>query len=123
MVSRLEVRTFALVLAYCGVAASSQAQALSIEEEKPAAAPPTPAPSAAPLPPRAPPTPPVIVMPKALSTPLEYPDGAKGEATVALELTLTVSGDVTVAVAIEGDEPFTSSAVTAAKAWKFEPAK
>ncbi|HYQ15174.1 MAG TPA: TonB family protein, partial [Polyangiaceae bacterium] len=61
-------------------------------------------------------------MPKALSTPLEYPDGAKGEATVALELTLTVSGDVTVAVAIEGDEPFTSSAVTAAKAWKFEPA-
>ncbi|HYP88159.1 MAG TPA: energy transducer TonB, partial [Polyangiaceae bacterium] len=61
-------------------------------------------------------------MPKALSTPLEYPEGAKAEATVALELTLTASGDVKLATAIEGDEPFTSSAVTSAKAWKFEPA-
>src|SRR6478752_9098783 len=116
MVSRPLAWTVALACS-C-VTAAGRAQSLSIEEEKP---PPTPAPSAAPVLP-APPLPPVIVMPKALSTPLEYPEGAKAEATVALELTLTVSGDVTVAVAIEGDEPFTSSAVTAAKAWKFEPA-
>jgi hypothetical protein len=61
-------------------------------------------------------------MPKAVSTPLEYPVGSTSEATVALELTLTDAGDVTAAVALEGDEPFTSRAVASAKAWKFEPA-
>lgn len=61
-------------------------------------------------------------MPEALSTPLEYPEGASGEATVALELTLTAGGDVSQAVAIEGDEPFVGRAVTSAKAWKFAPA-
>ena len=61
-------------------------------------------------------------MPTAVSTPLEYPEGAQGEASVALELTLTASGEVTHALAIEGDEPFAGRAVTSAKAWKFEPA-
>jgi TonB family protein len=63
-------------------------------------------------------------MPTALSTPLEYPldAGAQGEASVALELTLSAQGDVTLAVAIEGDEPFASRAVAAAKSWKFQPA-
>jgi hypothetical protein len=61
-------------------------------------------------------------MPEALSTPLDYPEGAQGEATVALELTLSAGGDVTQAVAIEGDEPFVGRAVTSAKAWKFSPA-
>jgi TonB family protein len=64
----------------------------------------------------------VIVMPTALSTPLEYPEGAEGEASVALELTLTVDGNVSKAVAIEGDEPFASRAAAAAQNWKFQPA-
>ena len=61
-------------------------------------------------------------MPTALSTPLEYPPDAQGEASVALELTLSVDGDVTKAVALEGDEPFTSRAVASARTWKFQPA-
>lgn len=61
-------------------------------------------------------------MPSAVSTPLEYPQGATGEAVVVLELTLSASGDVTQANAIEGSEPFSARAVEAAKAWKFQPA-
>lgn len=100
-----------------------QAQSVSIEEERRDGeqdrVSPTPAPRRA-----APPTrpPPVIVMPEALSTPLEYPPGAEGEASVTLELTLTKDGDVTGAVAIDGSEPFVASAIAAAKSWKFSPA-
>jgi TonB family protein len=111
-------RKFALVAALVGAARHTHAQSLSIEEEKPAEStppPPTPAP-------HAPSPPPVIVMPTAISTPLEYPAGAQGEASVALELTLTASGGVTQALAIEGDEPFAAAAVASAKAWQFEPA-
>ena len=61
-------------------------------------------------------------MPTALTTPLEYPPGAQGEASVALELTLSADGAVTQAVAIDGAEPFASRAAEAAKGWKFQPA-
>lgn len=61
-------------------------------------------------------------MPSAVSTPLEYPQGASGEAVVVLELTLSAGGDVTQATAVEGSEPFSTRAVEAAKAWKFQPA-
>jgi TonB family protein len=61
-------------------------------------------------------------MPTAVSTPLEYPQGAQGEASVALELTLSAQGDVTNATVIEGDEPFAARALEAARAWKFQPA-
>lgn len=61
-------------------------------------------------------------MPSALSTPLEYPAGASGEASVMLELTLSASGDVSQATAIDGNEPFTLRAVEAARSWKFQPA-
>jgi TonB family protein len=64
----------------------------------------------------------VIVMPEAVFTPLEYPDSAQGEASVALELTLTADGAVTEARAIEGDEPFASKAVDAARSWRFRAA-
>jgi len=101
------------------VTGSAFAQSLSIEEEKPAQPPATPTPTPAPK--VAAPAP-VIVMPTSLSTPLEYPAAAQGEATVALELSLSAEGDVTKAVAIEGDEPFASRAVEAAKSWKFRPA-
>jgi hypothetical protein len=116
---RLLLSTFASTLVLASSAASAFAQSLSIEEEKPAAPPPTPTPTPAP---KAPAPPPVIVMPTALSTPLEYPEGGEGEASVALELTLTVDGNVTKAVAIEGDEPFASRATEAALSWKFQPA-
>lgn len=61
-------------------------------------------------------------MPEPLETPLEYPSGAQGEASVALELTLTAAGDVSKAVALEGDEPFAARALEAAQRWKFKPA-
>lgn len=61
-------------------------------------------------------------MPSALSTPLEYPEGGQGEALVVLELTLSASGDVTHARALEGEEPFATRALEAASAWKFRPA-
>ena len=64
----------------------------------------------------------MIVPPTALSTPLEYPPGAQGEASVALELTLSVTGDVTGATVIEGAEPFSARALEAVKGWKFQPA-
>src|ERR1041384_7732785 len=103
-------QAYALSLICFSVAIGARAQSLSLEEkpEKPVSPPeaPTPAPT-----PPAPPTspPPAIVMPEAVSTPLEYPDGARGEATVALELTLSASGDVTHAIAIDGEEPFVSA--------------
>src|SRR6188768_3225557 len=115
MVCRRSVAALLVLL----IPARSHAQSLSIEEEKPAAPAPTPAP--APKPP-APAPAPVIVMPTAVSTPLEYPQGAQGEASVALELTLSAEGDVTKATVIEGDEPFAARALEAARAWKFQPA-
>jgi TonB family protein len=112
-------RTFAWTLVLSSATAPAFAQSLSIEEEKPAEPAPAPSPTPTPKPPA---PPPVIVMPTARSTPLEYPEGAQGEASVALELTLTAEGDVAKAVVIEGGEPFASRAVEAAKAWKFQPA-
>ena len=99
------------------VAAPSLAQSLSIEDEK---AVPPPAPTPAPPPPPKPP--PVIVMPTAITTPLDYPQGAQGEAAVALELSLDAAGNVTQAALLEGAEPFAARALEAAKAWKFQPA-
>jgi hypothetical protein len=110
-------RVAAISIAFA-VARPAFAQSLSVEEQDPAPAPPPEAPKA---PPPAP-APAVIVMPEAVSTPLAYPESAEGEASVALELTLTVDGDVSKAVAIEGDEPFTSRAIEAASSWKFRPA-
>src|SRR5438445_11769732 len=112
-------RSLAWTLCFVSVSARGFAQSLSIEEEKPPEPPPAPTPAPAP---KAPAPPPVIVMPVALSTALEYPDGATGEASVALELTLSAEGAVTKAAAIEGDEPFASRAVESAKGWKFQPA-
>lgn len=96
------------------------AQSLSIEEETPEPEPAVPSKPAKPA--AEPAKPAVIVMPTAVTTPLEYPEGATGEASVALELTLTADGAVTEARALEGDEPFVSVAVTAAKSWTFQPA-
>ena len=61
-------------------------------------------------------------MPAAVTTPLDYPQGASGEASVALELTLDAAGNVTTAALLEGAEPFAARALEAVKAWKFQPA-
>ena len=110
-------RMVSWTLLFWSVTGPVRAQSLSIEEEKP-----EPPATPAPTPPTPPKPAPVIVMPTALSTPLEYPSGAQGEATVTLELTLSASGDVTGAKAIEGTEPFAASATQSAQAWKFSPA-
>jgi outer membrane receptor protein involved in Fe transport len=111
-------RLFAAAL--LSVTSPAWSQSLSIEEEREEPAP-QPEPKK-PAPPPPPAKPPAIVMPVAVSTPLEYPSDAQGEANVTLELTLTAEGMVVKATAIEGDEPFASQAVQAAGAWRFEPA-
>jgi hypothetical protein len=107
------------LLGFACAARPALAQSLSIEEQPDPPKPAEPAPKTAPTPP---PKPPVIVLPVAKTTPLEYPPDGNGEASVALELTLTAEGLVMRATAIEGDEPFTSQAVKAAGSWRFEPA-
>jgi TonB family protein len=64
-----------------------------------------------------------ITPPEALATPLTYPDGASGEATVVLELTLDASGSVVAAVALTGEAPFKDAAAAAARSWRFAPAR
>jgi hypothetical protein len=108
-----------LAAALLGVTSPAWSQSLSVEEqvEEP---PKQPAPTKPAQP--QPPAKPVIVMPVAVSTPLEYPPDAQGEASVTLELTLSVEGVVMKATPIEGDEPFASQAAKAAGSWRFEPA-
>jgi hypothetical protein len=109
-----------LAAALLSATSPAWSQSLSVEEqvEEPPKQPAPPKPAQ----PQPPPKPPVIVMPVAVSTPLEYPPDAQGEASVALELTLSAEGAVMKATAIEGDEPFLSQAVKAAGSWRFEPA-
>lgn len=64
-----------------------------------------------------------IAPPKPLSTPLSYPDGASGEASVELELTLDAAGNVVDERVLEGEAPFRDAALAAAKAWRFTPAE
>jgi TonB family protein len=63
-----------------------------------------------------------VVLPSALSTPLLYPDGASGQATVVLELTLDREGEVVEARALTGEAPFRDAALVAARSWHFTPA-
>lgn len=51
-----------------------------------------------------------------------YPDGAKGDARVVLEVVVNKDGTVRSAKAIEGPEPFASAAASAALSFRFEPA-
>ncbi|MGK3984574.1 TonB-dependent receptor [Sorangium sp. So ce136] len=81
-----------------------------------------------PPPPEAPPSgeaPPADgLVPPSPITPLAagYPDGAHGDATVRLVLTVNADGTVRGAVAEEGPEPFASAAVAAATSFRFAPA-
>jgi len=72
-------------------------------------------------PPPAPPAP--VVAPKLVSdATVPYPEGATGDATVVLTLTVNEDGTVRQAVPLEENEPFSMEAVSAALGWRFEPA-
>ncbi|HEY1533637.1 MAG TPA: TonB family protein, partial [Polyangiaceae bacterium] len=84
---------------------SSQALAPAPEVAKPAPKPPEP-----------------VTMPRAVSTPVEYPVQGQGEQQVVLELTISAEGTVTSASVVSGAAPFADSARDATKTWLFEPA-
>lgn len=52
-----------------------------------------------------------------------YPRGATGDASVLLELLITKDGSVADARLLEGEEPFASRALEAARGWEFDPAR
>ncbi len=66
--------------------------------------------------------PPGVEWPSPLSTPVTYPEGASGDASVELELVVEPSGTVSAARVLGGVAPFARSAEVAALAWRFVPA-
>jgi len=65
-----------------------------------------------------------LVPPKLVyEEPAKYPQGASGEATVVVEILVDLDGTVGEARIADGDEPFASEAVEAAKKCRFEPAR
>ncbi len=71
----------------------------------------------------APSVPAPVTPPKLSSEPsVAYPEGASGDATVVLTLTINADGTVRQATAIQSNEPFSSQAASAALGWRFEPA-
>ncbi len=66
---------------------------------------------------------PRVVPPKLLTDPsVTYPEHATGDATVVLVVTINADGSVRLAVAEVTNEPFSSLAAEAARAWRFDPA-
>ncbi|XXX78365.1 TonB-dependent receptor [Sorangium sp. So ce134] len=64
-----------------------------------------------------------VVPPRLLSAPeAPYPPGATGDASIVLLVTVDAKGSVREAAPIEQHEPFSSAAVRAALAYRFEPA-
>ncbi|HEY8039372.1 MAG TPA: TonB family protein [Polyangiaceae bacterium] len=51
-----------------------------------------------------------------------YPQGAHGDAAVVLDLVIGKDGRVSDVLVVDGDEPFVSAALAAARAWTFSPA-
>lgn len=65
----------------------------------------------------------VIVPPHlAMQPDVPYPQDATGDASVILRLTVNADGTVREVQLADGDEPFASAALQAARDWKFEPA-
>lgn len=65
-----------------------------------------------------------IVMPRRVSdVPIDYPKGAHGDAEVILELVIDAAGTVREARVVTGEEPFAAQALSAAKDWRFAPAR
>jgi hypothetical protein len=74
-------------------------------------------------PPPAPTVLPPVLAPKLLSDPsVSYPEGAHGDATVTLILTINADGTVRQAIPETTNEPFSSQATGAALGWQFAPA-
>ena len=63
-----------------------------------------------------------VVPPTLTSSDLPYPQGAHGNATVTLVMTVNADGTVRSARASSGEEPFASAAAQAALFFRFEPA-
>jgi hypothetical protein len=64
-----------------------------------------------------------IVAPQLIApSDVPYPEGAHGDATIVLALTVNAKGAVVEARAIEGDAPFSTMAEQTASGWRFEPA-
>ena len=61
--------------------------------------------------------------PEGLATPVSYPDGQTARASVVLELDIDANGVVTNARVVVGDAPFADAAATAARDWRFAPAR
>jgi hypothetical protein len=55
-------------------------------------------------------------------TDVPYPESARGEATVLLELRVESDGSVSAVYVLEGAEPFAEQARSAALGWRFQPA-
>jgi TonB family protein len=102
-----------------GIATDASAQIqLEGEERAPVPEAPRAAPSAAP-----PPAELAVERPRPVDTAVLYPEGASGTHTVTLELLVTAEGQVAEVVLISGDAPFAETALAAARAWRFEPAR
>jgi TonB family protein len=80
-------------------------------------------PARAQTPPAAEPAPLAVMPPRLQGTAdVPYPAGAKGDATVVLELLVSAEGTVEDVKPATGDEPFVTAATSAARAWRFDPA-
>jgi TonB family protein len=70
------------------------------------------------------PAPPPLVAPRAIEAgTVPYPQGAHGEASVIVEVSVGRDGHVQNARIIEGPEPFASAVLAAAPSWTYEPAR
>jgi len=104
------------------LATRAPAQSISIDDDSAPAKVPARTPAPLPTPARAPAPELPVTPPRAISTPIRYPDRAHGEQDVVLELTIGKDGTVTSALAKSGEVPFTEAALTASKSWQFSPA-
>lgn len=64
-----------------------------------------------------------LTAPEALAVSVEYPPGARGSASVTLELTVDAEGHVREARTTFGEAPFAQAAQSAALGWRFKPAE
>jgi hypothetical protein len=69
------------------------------------------------------PAPANFVPPEPISTPVEYPKGARGSALVVLELSIDREGAVSGVTAVSGEAPFVEAAAAAAAKWRFVPGR
>jgi len=65
---------------------------------------------------------PVVIMPKALTTPVDYPADGSESAGVLLEITVDKQGRASNPELLDGREPFAAAALAAVDNWRFSPA-